>query len=44
VLRVTVMNPRTTPAHTARLLDGLARVAREVAAEAAAAGTPVGQS
>jgi L-2,4-diaminobutyrate decarboxylase len=38
VLRVTVMNPRTTPAHTARLLDGLARVAREVVAESVAAG------
>ena len=43
VLRVTVMNPRTTPAHTARLLDGVAAVAREVAGSAgsrAAASAP----
>jgi L-2,4-diaminobutyrate decarboxylase len=30
VLRVTVMNPRTTSAHTARLLDGLAESGRAV--------------
>ena len=32
VLRVTVMNPRTTAEHAARLLDGVAAVAAEVAA------------
>ena len=31
VLRVTVMNPRTTAEHAARLLDGVAAVARDVA-------------
>jgi L-2,4-diaminobutyrate decarboxylase len=30
VLRVTVMNPRTTPAHTARLLDGIATEGRAI--------------
>jgi L-2,4-diaminobutyrate decarboxylase len=28
VFRVTCMNPRTTPAHTARMLDGVAREVR----------------
>ena len=33
VLRVTLMNPRTTAGHTARLLDGLAEVAEEMRGE-----------
>jgi len=34
VLRVTIMNPRTTAAHTAALLDGLSAVAAKVVGEA----------
>ncbi|HEU4565191.1 MAG TPA: pyridoxal-dependent decarboxylase [Gemmatimonadaceae bacterium] len=33
VLRVTIMNPRTTPAHTAAMLAGLAEMAAGMAAE-----------
>jgi L-2,4-diaminobutyrate decarboxylase len=32
VLRVTIMNPRTTAAHTARLLDGIAAEGRAIVA------------
>jgi hypothetical protein len=33
VLRVTIMNPRTTPEHLVRLLDGLAAEAALLEAE-----------
>jgi L-2,4-diaminobutyrate decarboxylase len=39
VLRVTIINPRTTEAHLARVLDGLAVLAPQVDAEQRADGT-----
>lgn len=39
VLRVTIINPRTTEAHLARVLDGLAALAPQVDAEQRADGT-----
>jgi L-2,4-diaminobutyrate decarboxylase len=42
VLRVTIMNPRTSPSHASALLDGLADAARDLLAAGGVAAAPAG--